>query len=293
MVEVGLVLLNHKSSHYIDDLYLNISDKIGIEFEKWLFLIVDNSIDNNESVFISDFAKTKSNVRVIFSNENNGYAHGNNLGLKYLHENNVKYGMIINPDIIFLTQNFIFHFIRLIKSNDSITAIGPKLLDPILKEITLLTKMNFINAVIDYNPSFIEIIKPKVVYATMGCCIFLDITRLNKINFLDEGTFLYREEQILAEKLICNKMFWYVLPNIEVIHNHSRKTQSLSKLILHKKHEYKSTKLYFVKYLNYSFFYVFTYFILFSFKTFLYLNYVLIINSIDAIKKKYLDNRSL
>ena len=293
MIEVGLVLLNHKSSHYIDDLYLNISDKIGIEFEKWLFLIVDNSIDDNESVFISDFAKTKSNVKVIFSNENNGYAHGNNLGLKYLYQNNVKYGMIINPDIIFLTQNFIFHFIRLIKSNDSITAIGPKLLDPIHKEITLITKMNFINAVIDYNPSFTEIIKPKVVYATMGCCIFLDITRLNKINFLDEGTFLYREEQILAEKLIRNKMFWYVLPNIEVIHNHSRKTQSLSKLILHKKNEYKSTKLYFVKYLNYSFFYVFTYFIIFSFKTFLYLNYVLNINSIDAIKKKYLDNRSL
>lgn len=293
MVEVGLVLLNHKSSHYIEDLYLNISDKIGIEFEKWLFLIVDNSIDNNESVFISDFAKRKSNVKVIFSNENNGYAHGNNLGLKYLYENNVKYGMIINPDIIFLTQNFIFHFIRLIKSNDSIIAIGPKLLDPTLKEITLITKMNFINAVIDYNPSFIEMIKPKVVYATMGCCIFLDITRLNKINFLDEGTFLYREEQILAEKLICNKMLWYVLPNIEVIHNHSRKTQNLSKLIQHKKYEYNSTKLYFVKYLNYSFFYVFTYFILLSFKTFLYLNYILIINSIDAIKKKYLDNRSL
>ncbi|MFV8374698.1 hypothetical protein [Flavobacterium sp. LB1P71] len=292
MIEVGVVLLNHKGSHYLEDLYLNISEKIGMEFGKWLFLIVDNSLDEKESIFIRNFACKRSNIEIIFSEENKGYAHGNNLGLRYLSENGIKYGMIVNPDIIFLTQDFISHFINLIKTNKAISIIGPKLLDPIGNEITIITKMNFINAVIDYNPSFVES-KPKDVYATMGCCLFLDVFRLKEINFLDEGTFLYREEQILAEKLIVNKMLWYILPVVEVVHNHSRKLQSPSKLLRHKLYEYESTKLYFVKYLNYSGLYVFAYLILFLFKTFLYYNYVIIIYSINAIKKKYLDHRSI
>lgn len=292
MIDVGVVLLNHKGSHYIEDLYLNISNKIGVEFEKWLFLIVDNSLDEKETFFIKDFAHKRSNVKVIFSKENKGYAHGNNLGLRYLSENSIKYGLIVNPDIIFLTQNFLSQFIDLIKSNKDISIIGPKLLDPLGKEITTITKLNFINAVIDYDPSFVGS-DPKNVYATMGCCLFLDLISLKEVNFLDEGTFLYREEQILAEKLIVNKMLWYVLPVIEVIHNHSRKTQSPSKLLRHKLYEYESTKLYFVKYLDYRGLYVFAYLILFLFKTLLYYNYVIFIYSINAIKKKYMDHRSI
>lgn len=285
MFEVGIVLLNHKGSHFLEDLYLNISEKISMDFDRWLFLIVDNSIDERESIFLKDFAQKRNNVKLIFSPENKGYAHGNNLGLRYLSENNIEYGLVINPDIIFLTQNFIYHFITLIKTNKSITIIGPKLLNPNGNEITIITKTNLINAVIDYNPEYIES-KHKHVYATMGCCLFIDINRVKEINFLDEKTFLYREEQILAEKLIINKMLWYVLPLVEVIHNHSRKIQSPAKLLKHKFYEYESTKYYFTKYLNFGSLYVFGYSILFLSKTFLYYNYVLMYYLINKIEKR-------
>jgi len=275
MIEVGMVLLNHKGSHFLENLYLNISEKISMDFDRWLFLVVDNSIDESESIFLRDFAQKRNNVKLIFSKENKGYAHGNNLGLRYLSENEIEYGLIINPDVIFLTQNFICHFIDLIKTNKSIAIIGPKLLDSNGKEITTITKMNIINTIVDYNPEYTES-KHKHVYATIGCCLFIDVNRVKEINFLDEKTFLYREELILAEKLIVNKMLWCVLPLVEVIHNHSRKIQSPAKLLQHKFYEYESTKYYFIKYLNYSSLYVFGYSILFLSKIFLYYNYVLI-----------------
>ena len=292
MFEVGIVLLNHKGSHFLEDLYLNISEKISMDFDRWLFLIVDNSIDERESIFLKDFAQKKNNVKLIFSTENKGYAHGNNLGLRYLSEKGIEYGLIINPDIIFITHNFIYHFIDLIKTNKSISIIGPKLLDTEGNEISTITKLNFVNAVINYNPDYIKF-EPKPVYATMGCCLFFDVNRFKKLNFLDESTFLYREEQIFAEKLIVNKMLWYVLPAIEVIHNHSRKTQNPSKLLQHKLYEYESTKYYFKNYLNYSNIYVFIYTLLFVSKTFLYYVYVLILYLTNEIKKKYLDYRPL
>jgi N-acetylglucosaminyl-diphospho-decaprenol L-rhamnosyltransferase len=292
MTEIGIILLNHKSSYFLESLYSNISDNISIDFDKWLFLIVDNSIDNNESIIIRKFANNKKNVKVIFSKVNKGYAHGNNLGLNYLYEHKINYGLIINPDIIFLTPNFFYDFLNIIKTNESICIVGPKLIDSYGKEISLISKMNIINAVIDYNPKYSDSIS-KNVYATIGCCLFIDILKFKQINFLDERTFLYREEQILAEKLIKNKMLWFVIPGINVIHNHVRKVQNPKKLLAHKIHEFNSTKIYFKEYLNYKNIYVFIYSILFFLKTILHYGYVLIINIINEIKKNRLGNRSL
>lgn len=286
MIEVGILLLNHKGSHYFDDLYLNVSEKICLEIDQWLFLIIDNSIDEKESILVRKFALNKSNVKVIFSEQNKGYAHGNNIGLRYFFENKIKYGLIINPDIVFLTNNFISHFIGLIKTNKSISIIGPKLLTPIGNEISSFTKMNLVNFVIDYMPKYVEN-TTKNVYATTGCCLFLDVNKLKDINYLDENTFLYREEQILAEKLILNNMLWYVLPDIKVIHNHSRKIQSPFQLLWHKFHEYESTKYYFTKYKNYNILYIYLYSLLYALKTFLYFNYVLILFTKCKLKKRF------
>jgi GT2 family glycosyltransferase len=191
-----------------------------------------------------------------------------------------------------LTPNFFYDFLNIIKTNESICIVGPKLIDSYGKEISLISKMNIINAVIDYNPKYSDSIS-KNVYATIGCCLFIDILKFKQINFLDERTFLYREEQILAEKLIKNKMLWFVIPGINVIHNHVRKVQNPKKLLAHKIHEFNSTKIYFKEYLNYKNIYVFIYSILFFFKTILHYGYVLIINIINEIKKIRLGNRSL
>jgi GT2 family glycosyltransferase len=286
MTDVGIVLLNHKGSHFIENLYLNIFNKIGIEPNRWIFLIVDNSLEENESRIVRDFAKIKNNVIFISSNENKGYAHGNNLGLRYLSENRIKYGLIINPDIVFLTQNFIFDFIDLIEINKSIGIIGPKLIDNKGNEISIFPKMNLINALVGSKKLHSESLA-KQVYATMGCCLFVDTYKLNEIGFFDESTFLYREEQILAEKIINNKLLWYVLPNVEVLHNHTRKIQSTAKLLQHKIYEYRSTKIYFKKYLNYSNYYIFLYTTLFLLKTITYYNIVIILNLNNKLKKYF------
>lgn len=284
MIEVGILLLNYKCSHYIEQLYSNIYEKIGLDSDRWLFLIVDNSVDENESIFIEKFRFGKKNVKCIYSNENKGYAHGNNIGLKYLFDNKIEYGLIINPDIVVLTNNFFLNYIELIKSNKEICVIGPKLLSSRRIEIPTIPRMNLINSFIGLKNEYSgDLSKP--VYATAGCCLFVDVNKLNEIDFFDENTFLYREEQILAEKLLANNMLWYSLPNVETIHNHSRKVQTPLGFLRHKFYEFESTKYYLIQYLKSDTLFIWCYSSMFILKTILYLTFVLIL-SLKCKQKK-------
>ena len=66
-------------------------------------------------------------------------------------------------------------------------------------------------------------------YRPQGCCMLLRNSAMRKINFMDERTFLYCEESILAERMALHNYRCACILDATVIHNHSSTVNSVMK----------------------------------------------------------------
>lgn len=138
MDKVAVVILN----------YLNYKDTIecieSLENDKYSnkeIIIVDNGSYNESWQVLSDKYKN-SNIHLVKSEENLGFAKGNNLGIKYA-RNNLKcnYILLTNNDTIFKDNNMITSLIN--SYEEGIAVIGPRIIsadnqeqNPILSVVT-------------------------------------------------------------------------------------------------------------------------------------------------------------
>ena len=138
MDKVAVVILN----------YLNYKDTIecieSLENDKYSnkeIIIVDNGSHNESWQVLSDKYKN-SNIHLVKSEENLGFAKGNNLGIKYA-RNNLKcnYILLTNNDTIFKDNNMITSLIN--SYEEGIAVIGPRIIsadnqeqNPILSVVT-------------------------------------------------------------------------------------------------------------------------------------------------------------
>jgi GT2 family glycosyltransferase len=236
-------------------------------------LIVDNASRPKEASDLTAFFSSRSDVQLIFSDSNGGYARGNNLGLKKAAELDIDYCLIANSDIAFLTADFLEQLIQAACSLPGCGLIGPKVVLPNGKPQGPLHQMGVLSSFIALPPQEITTTEP--VYATVGCCIFGATKTFEAIKFFDEATFLYCEELILAERLRKSGLSWYYVPAVSVQHNHVRKMNSIGRMLLHKKHEAQSAIYYFRRYKNRSEAAVLAYRLLLSAKVAIYILVVL------------------
>lgn len=242
--EIGIVVLNYNNAKetikLVNNLILNLDNSFKI-------IIIDNnskdkevlnkySEENNFDQLIdikSNIINDKSRVLFYFSDQNKGYAGGNNLGLSYCINNSMNYAFILNPDVIvsdFEVFNILVHFL---KRNNEAGIVSPKVIMPngktqgVFHRIgNTLSLINFLFPISTFFIKLYRLIELKLVgynsvYTTIGCFYALNLIIIKKINYLDERTFLYLEEQIIAEKLkLSNYKFCY-LPQISIIHDHN------------------------------------------------------------------------
>jgi len=84
--------------------------------------------------------------------------------------------------------------------------------------------------------------KTSLVDVVSGCFFMMKSKTLEKIDYFDENTFLYYEENILAKKLHDRKLNLMVCNDIIIIHNHSvsidKNLKKISKLKIQKQSQY-------------------------------------------------------
>ena len=165
--KVGLVILNYNRGSLVLD--------IASDFCKYDCIdeiaIVDNcSTDNSREILVRHNNKK---INILFSKENSGYAKGNNLGLKFLKEKGCKYCFVVNPDTFWL--QFLNYF-------------------NLSRHYYLLRKFY----VYSYDSSNKEIID---IAEALGSFFGIRMEYFPDGNVLDEGTFLYWEEQLLGFKV--------------------------------------------------------------------------------------------
>lgn len=226
---IAVVILNYNTwQDTLEEVRL-LCEKAYIEYKD--IIIVDNGSQNGS--YEELFARKEMGFTLLQSVSNKGYAAGNNIGLKYALANGYKYALVINNDILFYDDFHLDTLVAVFERNADIAAVNPDVYSPKghlfnrdAKRFSFFD-MSFglffyprkgrkINMIDDY----------AYIYRPQGCCMVLDLDKLAEVDFLDEHTFLYSEEIILAERFLEKGYKCACVPTVKVIHNHSKTVKS-------------------------------------------------------------------
>lgn len=230
MEKIAYLILNYKTWQDTINEANNIHDCLNADFRD--ILIVDNASPNESNERLSDFTNSVG-ARYIESKENKGYAAGNNIGLRYLWKCGYDFVWIMNNDIILSDEKMNTKALNIFRTESRAAAVSPD----------ILNKDNAITNRDAKRPSFFDLTIGMIaykkkgrtvldlggygrVYRPQGCCMMLDLKKIKDVDFLDENTFLYCEESILAEKLILKGYDCFCMLNCTVFHNHSTTVKS-------------------------------------------------------------------
>lgn len=230
----GIVILNYNSY----ELSCKLVQKV-LGFKKLgKVVLIDNNSNDNFDQFVSE-NNQDGKIYYVKNSENSGYAAGNNIGLRYLYNSGYKVGFIANPDADFSedTVDKIYNFLAsnldygVVSCKRTIGKTGktgqywdiPTFKDCLFESVYFGRKKmsskfaNYFERVWnDKNSQYYDV--EVVGGAFFGCN--LDI--MNEVNYMDEKTFLWYEENILAYKLKKAGYKEALLLNCSYVHNHVR-----------------------------------------------------------------------
>ena len=223
MSKTGIVILNYNDYETTISMIEQIKDYKCLNS----IVIVDNNSSDGSYDILSKYQSKK--IEVLKSESNGGYSKGNNIGVKYLVDK-VDNIIISNPDII-VEEDTINKLIDKLDEHISIKVIAPvihelgdlkrgwKLPTYFGEMIKILnTQQRFHKKYGLYDESYYkdELSKVDVV---SGCFFIIRSDVLKEINYFDEGTFLYYEENILGNILKQKDYETYILNSVSVTHN--------------------------------------------------------------------------
>ena len=157
--------------------------------KKYKVIVIENSNDKN---FKKSLEKKYKNVKCFLTNQNLGYAKGNNFGLKLV---KTKYCLILNPDAV-LKKNSLKNFEKFSKEYKDFSIVGP----------------------FDGSHMSDDKKKPYEVDAVKGFAMFVKMKDLKQINFFDKNFFIYCEEIDLCKRIKNNNKKVFIDPRINIGH---------------------------------------------------------------------------
>lgn len=238
---LGVVILNYKNYELTINAVNNVIKNIQ-EVKK--IVIVDNDSKNNSFEILKKTFEKNLKIDVILSNQNGGYAKGNNIGIKKMEDEEIKFIIIMNPDVELYDSNIVKDCIKILEKNQKIAAVSPMMVlnnkinyksvawkipknfDDILTSNIVLNKL--------YNPlkynDFEIKINGELCYSEVdvipGSFFVIKYDVFRKIGFFDENTFLYCEERILGKRLKDLGMTQSIILNRFFLHNHNHKVKN-------------------------------------------------------------------
>lgn len=249
-------------------------------------VVVDNASPNKTGQELKDKYINDEHVHILINTENLGFAKGNNVGFKYA-KNQLKADFIVmmNNDTK-LIQNNSCNIIVEEFENSKFAVLGPKIIlpnnkiNPIITELptiqslqkqlvdiklSLITSYLFMNKLYKFSKKLLKKILVKLSIkkeiamevdvnrrheniVLHGCFLVFSKEYIEKFNGIDDRTFLYREEELLALRLQKNYLKSIYTPELKIIHNEDSSTNAINKSNRRKeiftcKNQIKSTKI--------------------------------------------------
>lgn len=242
-------------------------------------VIVDNASPNGSGKEIKEKYENDKKIHVILSKENLGFARGNNLGFDYAKKKlNANFIVLCNNDTKILQKDFLYRVANKYLES-SCAVLGPKIIlkdgtinklylklptvNEFKKEIRIFKRNLFCNYI--GVESILRKIKKKVIkdkdttkeekmeeehknIILHGCFLIFTPKYVELFDGLDNRTFMYREEELLAIRLKKSGLISIYDPNIEIFHAEYGSTSAVNKTDKYKrrffyKNQLKSCKI--------------------------------------------------
>ena len=203
-------------------------------------VVVDNCSTDDSYQKLHELNQKLQGWVLLRTNCNKGYGFGNNYGIHYLRDNtDSEIVCISNPDVIF-DDNLVSSIERDFEQDDTWGIISGKQLTPdgevspnafwrkktfsteikyMIRSLSLIRKIapsrkrhDFIVKSLEGKKEIFE------VPVLSGCLFFARLDVMKTIGDFDEGTFLYYEEDILAEKMHREGYAMAIDPKVSFIH---------------------------------------------------------------------------
>ena len=179
----------------------------------------DDSIDKLEK-WIQNQKELSSNLIFIKSSENNGYAAGNNIGIKYVEsQEDAQFIWILNNDTLIQEDTF-KNLINCYKNleNENIALLGSK----ILNEDFSIQSIGYLNS--KYTEDEIKSKSSIEVEHISGCYIFFRADKIKEIGYIPEEYFLYYEETDWMKSIKQKGFKIFTCLSSQLIHKHAKST---------------------------------------------------------------------
>lgn len=252
---IGIIVINYKT--YLETIKCveSILKTATIEYKIY---VLDNGSQNDSFDILSQKYGNDSRVLLIKSDNNLGFARGNNLCLRKAETDNCDAIIISNNDIIFL-DGAIDKLYQSIKDNSEYVLIGPKvyyrstnMIQRSIKNrmpsfLYYLFHETYLRNLLPHNgfKKLTEFKNFQPVFWVSGCCFIVNLEKFKEIEYFDEYTFLYFEEYIISFKAKLKNFLIGYDPSAMVIHYHG--VSSGGALNLETRRENFRSEMYFMK----------------------------------------------
>lgn len=248
-MKTGIVIVHYNDLESLEHLIENIKDYKVIS----KIVIVDNNSNKDIKSKLSSMNDKK--IKVILNKDNLGFSKAINIGCKYLIKEFGECNLIIsNCDVIIEKEEDIKILLKEI-SKKTIGVTAPVIVEknglnrgwknpsPILDIMMNLVVVHrcFRKKYIFYSEEHYNT-KTSIVDVVSGCFFVMKSKTFELMNKMDENTFLYYEENILAKKMKNLKQYISICNDARIIHNHSvsidKNIKKIKKLKLQKQSQY-------------------------------------------------------
>lgn len=181
-------------------------------------VIVDNCSKDNSISILSKLVN--DHTILLKSDENNGFAAGNNIGIKYAINNDADYIMLLNND----TEIDSYMINILLSHCNEQTAVSPKMYyydepDKIWfaggKYLSKTSRFIHVGESELDNNNYKSLTKCDFL---TGCCIMLSSETIKKTGYLDESYFMYMEDVDYSIRLKQNGIKLFMIPEAKLWH---------------------------------------------------------------------------
>lgn len=250
--QVLIVILNYGTFDLTIKLIKDLQQKL--DYDNYSIMVVDNC-SPNESAQILEVESKKLGFLFYANDSNAGYAAGNNIGIRYGIQHKFDYSWILNNDVDLRDKNILSHMVSILEQEKSIGCVGPKIYNvdgticaPYCRRLTFWNMTFGIFSEKKYRQQHSN--SSGEVYRVYGCCMLLRNKAMEDIECMDERTFLYGEEDILAERLLNKGYSTYYDSAVSVTHKGSAtmKRMSANRKKLQIEQRKKSMELYLKEY---------------------------------------------
>ena len=186
--DYGIVILNYNSGSATVSLVDRLLNDIIGSVE---LIVVDNASTDNSMDLLSRF-KNHSQVKVIQSGKNGGYAFGNNIGIRQAKKDNCLYVMIMNSDIS-ISSSVLKGLLTYMDSSPDVAIASPVLVTPHSEDT--YGRKNCLGKIHSWhNVKPTNLNEPVRVDSIVGACFLVRMSAIDQVGLLPEEYFLNFEE---------------------------------------------------------------------------------------------------